>query len=328
MWRLFTWPSSCATTTSTSPSREASVEERVPEHDVRRRAEAGRERVRLVGHLVDGQHAHGRAHALGALDPRDARAQRRVADRVRAGRAEPARRRTRRTRRSRRRRARRRSTSCARGAPARPTAIAIAAITEIAVAPSDAHWAESQAPTSNGPRPQWCCHQSSAMPNGSETNQSVASTTIPTTIALLTRPRPMPAHDRRHPAREDRERDERRDRREQPEDPLAAAEAARPRELVRARSSGGRRGPRGGATARTSARGSAAATSQIAAPAANASPIASRLARVVCASTAELSRVGGARGATREGRARRLRRSRRRARGPRGRARAGPPRAP
>ncbi len=76
--------------------------------------------------------------------------------------------------------------------PARPTAIAIAAITEIAVAPSDAHCAESHAPTWNGPRPQWCSHQSSAMLNGSETNQSVASTTIPTTIALLTRPSPMP----------------------------------------------------------------------------------------------------------------------------------------
>ena len=101
----------------------------------------------------------------------------------------------------------------------------------------------ASAPTLNGPRPQWCCHQRSASANGSATNHTVTSTTIAATIAAVDAPEPDLPDARRQAPREHGERDELRERRDQPEHVLAAREAARPRERRARRSSGSRRDP-------------------------------------------------------------------------------------
>ena len=63
---------------------------------------------------------------------------------------------------------------------------------------------------SNGPSPQWCCHHSSTKLNGSATNQSATSSTIPTITALPIRPSPI---ERTRGGSMPREHDERRERR-------------------------------------------------------------------------------------------------------------------
>ena len=67
------------------------------------------------------------------------------------------------------------------------------AMAKTASGPSVDHCAASQPMTSNGPSPQWCCHQRSTRLNGSPTNHSVTSSTMPATIPLAIRPRPIDA---------------------------------------------------------------------------------------------------------------------------------------
>ena len=49
---------------------------------------------------------------------------------------------------------------------------------------------------SNGPRSQWLCHHSAAMPNGRDTAQAAERITIPTITAVPTRPSPIPRTER------------------------------------------------------------------------------------------------------------------------------------
>ena len=131
-WRLFTCPSSWATTTSTWPSEKRpsrSVSQSTTCVDGPKPAENAF--AWSVTSCI-GQHAHGRAHALDLLDPLDAGAQRRVADRMRAGGAEPAVD-EREEGRDRDEDGRAGDPPVAPSRPASPTAIAIAAITETAV---------------------------------------------------------------------------------------------------------------------------------------------------------------------------------------------------
>ena len=192
MCRLRTCPSSCAITTSSSPRVKRPSSKRVPEHDVRRRAEAGGERVRLGRPRRDVLHAHGRA---GDLSTRSSRSnvglQPRVAERMGLDREQPARGEREGGRDRDDGRARRAATSAGNARRARRAARSSASPRP----PRRRAWPtarRARRARRTGPRPQWCCHQSSAIPNGRLVAQSVTSTTIPTTIALPIRPSSMP----------------------------------------------------------------------------------------------------------------------------------------
>ena len=128
-------------------------------------------------------------------------------------------------------------------------------MTETASAPSAAHCASSQASTSNGPSPQWCCHHRSTNPNGRLTAQSVAQQHHPDDHR---------AADPAEPHRRDRARQHAEASTTsatsvasvaaEPERLLAACEPRRAVELRALRRSDARRARRGGATARSCAR--------------------------------------------------------------------------
>ena len=150
---------------------------------MRRRPETDGERVRLVRPRRHVLNPDGRAlHVLDALEPDDVRLERRVVQRMRRERREPPRdeREERREHDDDRRRDRatsaesgRRSRRAARSSPSRRPPPARASTTA----------RPASATTSNGPSPQWCCHHRSTRLNGSPTNQSVTSSTIPAMIA-------------------------------------------------------------------------------------------------------------------------------------------------